>query len=140
LHYDIGWDWLATLEETREKPYILAGVSAFVLLLPVAFTSTNYMMKLLGKNWRRLHRLVYLITILVLLHFWWQMRLGVYSPWPYTAFAVYLLGYRLIVYLGWFIEPPADDGMELAEKACRDTGRERRIPPHSLAGMDSTGG
>lgn len=140
MHFDIGWDWLATLEETEEKPYILAGVSAFLLLLPVAFSSTNGMMRRLGKNWRRLHRLVYLVTILALLHYWWQMRLGVYSPWPYTALAVYLLGYRLIVHLGWFAEPPSDDGMEVAERGRHHGGGERRIELQTMADLDSTMG
>jgi len=131
----IGWrPW------KREKPYILAGVSAFLLLLPVAFSSTNGMMRRLGKNWRRLHRLVYLVTILALLHYWWQMRLGVYSPWPYTALAVYLLGYRLIVHLGWFAEPPSDDGMEVAERGRHHGGGERRIELQTMADLDSTMG
>lgn len=116
LHYDIDWDWISAIEETQEKPYILAGVCAFLLLLPLVITSTNGMIRRLGRNWRRLHRLVYLIVIVVLLHFWWQVKVGIFTPWPYTVVAVFLLGYRLVAYYGWFAPRPVDDGMEVPER------------------------
>lgn len=116
LHYDIDWDWLIALEEVQEKPYILAGAVAILLLLPLAITSNNRMIRRLGKNWRRLHRTVYLILIIVLLHFWWQMKVGVFTPWPYTVAAVLLLGYRVSAKCGWFVAASSDDGMEVPER------------------------
>lgn len=116
LHLDIDWDWHNFLKETGEKPYIFAGVSAFILLLPLVITSTNAMMRRMGKNWRRLHRLTYLILIVGLLHFWWQMKAGVFTPWPYTLAAIVLLGYRIIAHYGWFVARPVDDGMEVPER------------------------
>jgi sulfoxide reductase heme-binding subunit YedZ len=115
LHYDVDWDWLAVIEEVQEKPYILAGVLALLLLLPLVVTSTNKMMRLLGKNWRRLHMLVYPILIIALLHYWWQMKVGVFIPWPYTVLAVLLLGYRVVVRYGLFTTT-VDDGMEVPER------------------------
>lgn len=116
LHYDIDWNWFSFLEETQEKPYIFAGVSAFVLLSPLAFTSTDGMMRRLGRNWRRLHRLVYLILVIVLLHFWWQVKTGVFTPWPYTLLGMLLLGYRVVANYGWVAVRTVDDGMEVPER------------------------
>jgi sulfoxide reductase heme-binding subunit YedZ len=125
LHFDLGWDWLSFGDDVREKSYILAGLSAFVLLAPLAATSTDGMMRRLGRGWRRLHRLVYLILVIVLLHFWWQVKTGVYTPWPYTALAALLLGYRLVTYYGWVTPKSVDDGMEVPE-------RERGLDVHNM--------
>ena len=133
MHFDIGWDGPAMLEEFQEKPYIFAGILGFLLLLPVAITSTNAMMRRLGNNWRRLHRLVYVITVLVLLHYWWQVKVGITSPVPYTVVAVYLLGYRLITHFGWLVNRPADDGMEVPEKGRHQADNERRVETLSEA-------
>lgn len=66
---DYGLDWNAMLRDVGTKWYILIGLAAFLMLLPLAFTSFNYWMKRLGKSWKRLHRLVYIISPLVILHF-----------------------------------------------------------------------
>ncbi len=66
---DYGLNLEAILRDVGTKQYILIGATAFFLLVPLAVTSFNYWMKRLGKNWKRLHRLVYLIAPLVVLHF-----------------------------------------------------------------------
>lgn len=66
---DYGLNLEAILRDVGTKQYILIGAAAFLLLMPLAATSFNYWMKRLGKNWKRLHRLVYLIAPLVVLHF-----------------------------------------------------------------------
>lgn len=66
---DYGFDFETILRDTGTKWYILIGLAAFLLLLPLAITSFKYWMKRLGKNWKRLHRLVYVISPLVILHF-----------------------------------------------------------------------
>ena len=85
-----------------KKAYILIGAAAFLLLLPLAVTSFNYWMKRLGKNWKRLHRLVYIISPLVVLHFFMAkkgdfLRLSgdILQPLAFAALVALLLILRL---------------------------------------------
>jgi DMSO/TMAO reductase YedYZ heme-binding membrane subunit len=71
-------------------------MTALVLLLPLALTSTNAMMRRLGRRWRQLHRLVYPIAILGVWHFYWQVKLDTLEPSIYAAVLAALLGFRLI--------------------------------------------
>jgi sulfoxide reductase heme-binding subunit YedZ len=66
---DYGLNLTAIWVDIRNKPYIIIGATAFMFLVPLAFTSFRYWMKRLGKNWKRLHRLVYIISPLVVIHF-----------------------------------------------------------------------
>ncbi|MBI3229057.1 MAG: sulfoxide reductase heme-binding subunit YedZ [Burkholderiales bacterium] len=71
--FDHFFDVSEMLVDVVKRPFILVGFIAFVLLIPLAATSTNFMMRQIGgKNWQRLHKLVYLIATLGLLHFWWM--------------------------------------------------------------------
>ncbi|MES2832307.1 MAG: protein-methionine-sulfoxide reductase heme-binding subunit MsrQ [Pseudomonadota bacterium] len=73
LWFDHGFDVEAMLKDVIKRPFITVGFVAFVLLIPLAVTSTNAMIKRVGaKNWQRLHRSVYLIASLGILHFWWM--------------------------------------------------------------------
>jgi sulfoxide reductase heme-binding subunit YedZ len=83
------------LEDIVKRPYITVGFLAFILLIPLAVTSTNAMMKRLGRNWKRLHKLVYIIGILAVLHFLWLVKADLFEPLIYTAILIGLLGYRL---------------------------------------------
>jgi DMSO/TMAO reductase YedYZ heme-binding membrane subunit len=67
-----------------------------LLLIPLAVTSTNAMMKRLGRNWSRLHRVVYAIGVLAVLHFWWMVKADVREPALYAGILVVLLGLRLM--------------------------------------------
>ena len=62
--------------DIQKRPYILIGFLAFLLLIPMAVTSTKSWKKRLKKNWKPLHRLVYVVALLVLLHLWWQVKAG----------------------------------------------------------------
>jgi sulfoxide reductase heme-binding subunit YedZ len=93
---DQRFDLAAILEDIAERPYITLGMTALVLLLPLALTSTNAMMRRLGRRWQQLHHLVYPITILGVWHFYWQVKLDTLEPSIYAAILAALLGYRLV--------------------------------------------
>lgn len=73
-HFYIGWTPAILVEELAERPYIALGFSAWLILLPLALTSTGGMQRRLGRNWRRLHRAVYLAAVLACLHLLWLAR------------------------------------------------------------------
>ena len=89
--FDLGF----IVEDIAERPYITVGFSAFLLLIPLAVTSTQGMMRRLGRRWKKLHRLVYLIAILAVWHFYWQVKLDTLEVTFYAAILAMLLGYRL---------------------------------------------
>lgn len=93
---DQRFDLAFILEDIVERPYITLGVTALILLLPLALTSTNAMMRRLGRRWRQLHRLVYPIAILGVWHFYWQVKLDTLEPSIYAAVLAALLGFRLV--------------------------------------------
>jgi sulfoxide reductase heme-binding subunit YedZ len=101
LHFSI---WLIDQEfavqiitqDIIKRPYITVGFSAFLLLFLLAITSTNKMMRLLGKRWKKLHQFIYVIIILVVVHFYWQAKSDMdIEPMIYAAIAVFLLGFRV---------------------------------------------
>ena len=87
--------WSAIVEDILKRPYITLGFSAWLLLLPLALTSTQGMMRRLGKRWKLLHRLIYPASILVAWHFYWQVKQDVREPLYYVAALALLLGWRL---------------------------------------------
>lgn len=100
---DYGLDLNALIRDVGTKQYILVGAAAFLLLVPLAVTSFEYWMKRLGKNWKRLHRLVYLILPLIVLHFFWARKGNLWTlsgdvAQPLT-FAI-LVGVLLLLRLG----------------------------------------
>jgi methionine sulfoxide reductase heme-binding subunit len=82
--------------DIAKRPYITIGFTALVLLLPLALTSTNGMMRRLGARWQRLHRLIYVIAALAVWHFYWQVKRDVREPLLYLGILGLLLGYRLL--------------------------------------------
>jgi len=76
LVVDLGGFWSQILTEIARKPFITVGFLAWLLLIPLAITSTKGMMRRLGRNWQRLHRLVYICAALAALHFLWQVKYG----------------------------------------------------------------
>ena len=78
-----------------KRPFITVGFSAFVLLVPLAATSTQGMMKRLGRNWQRLHRLAYLVAALGVTHYWWLVKKDVTQPLIYACILAVLLAMRL---------------------------------------------
>ncbi len=75
IWFDHFFDLAEMVSDILKRPFIAMGFSAFVLLVPLALTSNDLMLRKLGRRWSVLHRLIYLIAILALLHFWW-MRAG----------------------------------------------------------------
>ena len=100
--FDHFFDVAGMFRDVAKRPFILVGFIAFVLLIPLAVTSTNAMIKRLGsKRWMWLHRLIYLIAPLGILHFWW-MRAGKSNftePFIFGVIVAVLLGAR--VYWRW---------------------------------------
>lgn len=83
----------AMLDDIAKRRFITMGVAAYLLLIPLALTSTNWAIRTLGgKRWNRLHSLIYLAVICGVIHYWWQVKTGVLLPLPFTiAVAVLLL-------------------------------------------------
>lgn len=78
---DQSFVWKDIVKDIGKRPFILVGFSAFVLLLPLAVTSTNAMVRRLGaRRWQWLHRLIYLIAILGVVHFWWLVKKDISEP------------------------------------------------------------
>ncbi len=94
LIFDQFFDPSAILEDIAKRPYITVGFAGFLLLIPLAATSTNGMIKRLGRNWQRLHRLVYLIGVLGVVHYWWLVKADISEPLLYAGLLTMLLGYR----------------------------------------------
>jgi len=95
LFLDRAMEWGTILEDIAKRPYITVGFAALLMMIPLAATSTNAMQKRLGRNWGRLHRLVYPIAVLGVVHFWWQVKLDVSEPLLYAFLLAVLLGVRL---------------------------------------------
>jgi sulfoxide reductase heme-binding subunit YedZ len=92
---DHFFDWPTMWADVLERPYITVGVTALLCLIPLAATSTSGMIKRLGNvAWRRLHRLVYVVAVLGVLHFLWLAKVGVVTPYYYAAVLAVLLGVR----------------------------------------------
>jgi sulfoxide reductase heme-binding subunit YedZ len=88
-----GFNLNAIVDDIAKRRFITMGVLAYLLLLPLALTSTNWAIrKLGGKRWNRLHKLVYAAAVAGLIHYWWQVKTGVLLPLPFTiAIGVLLL-------------------------------------------------
>ena len=97
LMFVLEFRWFAIGEEILERPYITVGFSAYLILLALGITSPKFMVRKLGKNWKRLHKLVYVAAILGVLHLLWILRLDIAPAVFYGALVVFLLGCR-----AWF--------------------------------------
>jgi sulfoxide reductase heme-binding subunit YedZ len=98
LWFDHFFDLADMVRDVLKRPFIAMGFSAFVLLIPLAVTSNDAMVRMLGRRWMLLHRLIYVIAVLSMLHFWW-MRAGKNNftePLIMGAIVAVLLALRLI--------------------------------------------
>ncbi|SAK85182.1 putative sulfite oxidase subunit YedZ [Caballeronia temeraria] len=101
IWFDKWFDVAAMLKDIGKRPFITVGFAAFVLLIPLAVTSPKAMVRKLGRRWQTLHRAIYLIAALAILHFWW-MKAGKHDlelPKIYGAIVIVLLGWRVIAWL-----------------------------------------
>ncbi|CAN0604418.1 unnamed protein product, partial [Ectocarpus sp. 12 AP-2014] len=93
LQFILGWqDVWATF---TKRPYIVAGLVAFLLMVPLAVTSTQGMVRRLGKRWKALHKSIYAVALVAWVHFLWQARSDIGEMVVYGAVVVLLLGLRL---------------------------------------------
>lgn len=95
LVLDQGLYWPGILVDIGKRPFITIGFAALLMLMPLAVTSTNGMMRRLGKRWKTLHCLIYLIAPLGVWHYYWQVKADVREPLIYLTILVVLLGWRL---------------------------------------------
>lgn len=95
LILDQGLYWSGIVEDIGKRPFITIGFTALLMLVPLAVTSTNKMMRRLGKRWKKLHRLVYAIGLLAVWHYYWQVKSDVTEPLIYLATVLMLLGWRM---------------------------------------------
>lgn len=93
LDRHLAWGEVAV--DIFKRPYITIGFTALVLMVPLAITSTNRMMRRLGRRWQKLHQLIYPIAILGVWHFYWQVKADIREPLLYTGILTLLLGYRV---------------------------------------------
>ena len=94
---DQFFDWAAILKDIYKRPFITIGMTAFVLLIPLAVTSTNAAIRALGPvRWRRLHRLIYVIAPLGVLHYYMLVKADHRPPLIYAGLLAVLLGWRVV--------------------------------------------
>lgn len=91
----LGFRWFAIGEELLERPYISIGFLAFLILVALGVTSPKAMVRRMGKNWKRLHRLVYVVAMLAIVHLTWILRTDLGEAVLYGSILAILLGYRL---------------------------------------------
>lgn len=101
LVLDQGLDWRGVLDDVVERPYITLGFAVFIVLLSLASTSTNRMMKRLGRRWKTLHRLVYPASLGAALHFLWLVKADSREPLIYLAVILTLLLLRVPMFSRW---------------------------------------
>lgn len=95
LVLDHFFDWTRIGQDIVKRPYVTAGFTALLLMVPLAMTSTSGMIRRLGKRWQQLHRLVYLSALLGVLHFYWLVKSDITRPAQYAIVLALLLGYRI---------------------------------------------
>lgn len=95
-----GWSWAAIVDDVSQRRFILAGVTAWLLMVPLALTSTAWSIrKLGGRNWIRLHWLTYLAAVAGVVHYWWGVKQGDRTPMAITVLLGVALGARPLVTL-----------------------------------------
>jgi methionine sulfoxide reductase heme-binding subunit len=93
---DQYFDWRAILHDIPKRPFILMGFTAFMLMIPLAITSTKGWIRRLGRRWQMLHRLIYVSAICAAIHFIWKVKVATGDPTVYAAIVATLLGFRVI--------------------------------------------
>lgn len=95
---DLSLSWEAFKDEVPKSPYILMGLLTYALLIPLAVTSTKNMQKRLGRNWIKLHRLIYIAGLTALIHYFWLVKADYTEPLIYAVVISILLAIRIIVH------------------------------------------
>jgi len=95
LTLDLRGFWTQIFEEILKRPYITVGFAGWLLLIPLALTSTQGWMHRLKRNWSRLHMLIYPVGLLAVLHFWWLVKSDLRQPALYAGILAMLMGWRV---------------------------------------------
>ena len=105
---DQFFDWHSITKDIAKRPFITVGFTAFVLLIPLALTSTQASIRRLGKRWLMIHRLIYVTAILAIIHYIWLVKKDIRKPVIYASILGVLFAYRLMVW-AWarFTSPPS---------------------------------
>lgn len=98
---DLGFNWSLIGAELVKRTYILIGFSAWLILLALAVTSLPALMRRMGKRWKKLHGLLYVVVLLACWHFWWSVKGGWIEPAIYLSIALLLLLWRWNAVLRW---------------------------------------
>lgn len=94
---DQFFDWPQILKDVAKHPYVMVGLTGYLLLIPLALTSTSGMMKRMGgRRWKTLHQAVYFIAVLGVIHYWWLVKKDILKPSLFAAGLVALMTFRLI--------------------------------------------
>ncbi|WP_043320763.1 protein-methionine-sulfoxide reductase heme-binding subunit MsrQ [Microbulbifer sp. HZ11] len=101
LALDLGLDWSLIGAELIKRSYILLGFFAWLILLALAVTSVPALLKKMGRNWKKLHGLLYLVVVLACWHFWWSVKSGWIEPAIYAAVALALMAWRRQTVVRW---------------------------------------
>jgi len=96
---DKFFDWHEMIKDIAKRPFITVGFTAFLLLIPLAITSTKGWIRRLGKNWQRLHRLIYISAIAGVIHYIWLVKADLRKPLQYAFVLGVLFLYRIVVWL-----------------------------------------
>ncbi|MEH6559293.1 MAG: protein-methionine-sulfoxide reductase heme-binding subunit MsrQ [Oceanicoccus sp.] len=96
LTYLLGWSWVIFVEEFSERPYMALGIIAWTLMVPLGLTSNRWAQRKLGKRWKTLHQLVYVIGVLACAHFIWLVRSDYGEVLIYSLILLSLLLVRLV--------------------------------------------
>jgi sulfoxide reductase heme-binding subunit YedZ len=100
LWFDKNWAFGDILPDIGKRPFITVGFMAWLLMLPLAITSTvGWIRRLGGKNWSRLHSLIYASAIVGCVHFWWLVKKDLTRPEEYAGVLAVLLGFRIVYYV-----------------------------------------
>jgi methionine sulfoxide reductase heme-binding subunit len=91
---DQFFDFSGILKDVAKRPFITVGFASFILLIPLALTSTTAMVRRLGKRWQQLHRLIYVAAAGGVIHYWWLVKKDIRWPLAYGAALLLLLGFR----------------------------------------------
>lgn len=113
-------DWLFVWQEATQRRYALVGSLAFLILLPLALTSTNWAMRKLGKNWKRLHRLVYVAAVLAIAHYVWLVK----GNYTYPIIWGSILGVFLLMRV-----PPVKERIVSLRKSLFSSGSKKKRSP-----------
>jgi sulfoxide reductase heme-binding subunit YedZ len=114
---DQTFDWQYIVEDIVERPYILIGFTAFLLLIPLALTSTRGWIRRLGKRWVTLHRLVYVSALLGIIHFFWVTKAD--NRWPMFALGVWSV--LMVLRLAWWMKSGRASGSRRGRPAVSPT-------------------